>query len=309
MPRHAVVADLRQEAGIEIDRIDEVEQRAPRVGVGDHGRRASISVPSSSTTPAARPSRTRMRATDAPVRISAPASLRGVRHRRGQRAGASLDHDAAAARRRIDWPRSAAAPRPCPADHGPAPCRRSRARRSPPAAGRSRTIRRRDRRPPSAPSAAAGSRPSCPSARNRSPDLQQFPQLAAPPVRRATAASSRARPPRNAAEPRQRRAELRVARRVARPRTRGSPRRSARRRSRSASARPSGASATSRGSGRTNSTRAARAACRGRPRRGAARSRAPARTAEARRDLLGHRRAADHVAPLEHERLQPGLAR
>ena len=266
---------------------------------------AGISVPSASTTPAARPSRTRMRATRRAGADLRAGLARGVGHRRGQRAGTALDRHAAAAGRRIGGGVRAAAPRRCRPTTDPARCRRCRAPRRPPAADRSRTTRRRDRRPPSAPSAAAGTPSVRPSARKRRPVLSS--SHSSP---RAGAVDRRRRhleqPPRKAPSRCSVAAELGIARRRPSPRT---ARMASAVRARSVektSARPSGDSATSRGSGRTNSTR--RASCMSRTIDGRSGPIACASgAAVAGRDLLGDRRAADHVPPLEHERPQPRL--
>ena len=174
----------------------------------------------------------------------------GFRHRRGQRAGPPLTMTLLPPGAG-SLPHSAAAPRPCRPTTALAPCRRYRARRSPPEAGPSRTTPRRDPRPPSAPSAADGSRPSC---RARGTGV---PFSAVPTARRGPALERR--------RGRLEKAARNAASRAASRRTPGSAPRPASRTLRIASAvralvdgedqRASvGASATSRGSGRTNST-------------------------------------------------------
>ena len=230
-----------------------LQQRPLRVGVGDRPRAPGSRSPSSSTTPVTRPSRTRMRATSAPGADLGAGFARRIGHRRRQRAGPALHltllppgaGSAAALSSRTA---------PVPADHGPCAVPKIAARRDGRhAADRSRTTRRRDPRPPSASSAAAGTRRP---ARARGSGGRSS---AAPTTRRPPGSSSDGgvisrTPCRNAAEPRERGAELGVPRRRRSPRTRGLPRPCAPRRSRTPARGRRATSAIRRGSGRTNST-------------------------------------------------------
>ena len=111
----SVVSHPGEEPRVEVGGIDELQQRPLRIGVGDDAP-AGISVPSSSATPVARPSRTRIRGHSRAGADFGAGLARRVGHRRRQRARPAPDRHAAAAgsrvSRRIEQHHRAGAGRP-----------------------------------------------------------------------------------------------------------------------------------------------------------------------------------------------------
>ena len=188
---HAVVADPREECRIEVHRIDETEQRSPRIDGRYHGRSPRARCRPLSTTPRAEPSFTRTRSTSTPVRISAPASIAASAIARCHGAGSANRGDAAAAghgiRRRCEQQNC----RRCPPTTVPWRCRRFRG--SPRSLQQVRLepfghqIGDRHRSPPQ----QAEARPSC-RALGTAVRSSAAPTARRPTARRSTAASSRA---------------------------------------------------------------------------------------------------------------------
>ena len=93
--------DLGLELRVEGARLEQPEERPPDVGRGEDGRRPRSPRRYSSATPVARPPRTRIRATGASVRISAPRARAATAMAFADAAGAALG-DAPGAERAVD---------------------------------------------------------------------------------------------------------------------------------------------------------------------------------------------------------------
>ena len=154
VPGHAVVADPRHEVRIEVHRIDQAEERAPRIGGRDDRRRRELGAVCE------RDACDRAVLDEDPLaprrRFESPRRLRRAASRHGARDGsrAADRRHAAAARHRIGRGGQQQDGARCPPTTVPSRCRDSRARPRSPAADPSRTIRPPDRRPPSVPTAA-----------------------------------------------------------------------------------------------------------------------------------------------------------
>ena len=98
----AVVADPVQEVGVELDRLDERQERALRVGVRDDGARRRSARPWRARRRVRAPSRTSTRATSTPVRISAPRLRAAAAERLRQRADSARDEGGGPGRVRVD---------------------------------------------------------------------------------------------------------------------------------------------------------------------------------------------------------------
>ena len=136
----AVVANLRQEARVEIHRIHETEEGALRIGIRDDGVRGDLGAVREHDAVRFAVSNDDARDRCAGADLNVGAAGR-IRHRRGEGARAALDDDAAAARARRRSPHSTAAPRRCRRTRAPSRCRTRRARRRRPAEDLSRTTR------------------------------------------------------------------------------------------------------------------------------------------------------------------------
>ena len=234
----AVVADLREEARVELDRIDE-SRNVRRGSAFETTAPAGISVAVRRARRRRRVLRDEDRARPrASVRISAPA-VRAASAIAAASAPGRPDRDAAAAGTRIgggvQQQHRAAARRPRTLRRAEDAARGDRRLQQVGLEPLGDEVGDRHRPPAQQPEAVLlAERAEAPCRSSAAPTSRP------PPASRCRAASSRAGPTRNAAEPLQRRAELRIRGRVLRRERRGSPPPSAPMSVENASARPSG---------------------------------------------------------------------
>ena len=158
----AIVLQLLHEVRRKMGRVGQLQKRAFRVGIRDDSLRPNFFAGRQESRPWPRRLCTRISMTSAPVRISAPAAFAADGHRLRDRAHSAHSKACRARGMRIRQPRESTEPARFPPTTAREMFQTLREPQSQPATIQSRNIPTRDRRPPSVPSAAAGTCLACP---------------------------------------------------------------------------------------------------------------------------------------------------